>query len=157
MLNSSAAPMRCTGSLSPWGERQIGGLQNERTFPDVCSTSVLMPAWIKDKETDPLYGPRCAPPPGRSPPPVYRARLDDLDGCWFEIECACGNRANNPVSASMRHHGGQFQTLGGLLCRLKCSRCNAAPVSVLLNECWLKHFAHGPTRGWSVRVWPLVS
>jgi hypothetical protein len=112
----------------------------------------MAPSFVNDEETNARYGTRYPTPEIYCVPGVYRGRLAELNKFHLEIKCTCKNRYNVPISALVRNDGGATRTLHDLPIRLQCGRCATPPSSVLLNECAIKHFACGPTCGWSVRV-----
>ena len=85
---------------------------------------------------------------------ALKARLNELDGCWLDVRCACG-RCTKPPIKLMATHLGPGHHLAEIVPRLTCRQCGAKPATVHLCETPIREFNHGAPPGWSVQLHPL--
>jgi DNA-directed RNA polymerase subunit RPC12/RpoP len=88
-------------------------------------------------------------PEPRTPEVFLGARVDELDGHWLEIECACGIRVFYPFKLLAKTCGAK--RVDEVQGRLRCKHCGARPGRVAVTN--------NPTRGLQYEdVWavPLV-
>ena len=68
------------------------------------------------------------PRPFPAEPPL-KAGLAELAGLWLEVRCRCGHVAYPPLRLMAAERGWRTP-LSGVLPRLRCRRCSAAPHSI---------------------------
>jgi len=71
------------------------------------------------------------PPPTRRSPEAYlAARVDELDGHWLELQCACGLVVKCPMKLLARDHRVGAKRVDQVYGRFRCKHCGGRPVRV---------------------------
>ncbi|TXM96180.1 hypothetical protein FV242_33935 [Methylobacterium sp. WL64] len=86
---------------------------------------------------------------------ALKARLNELEGCWLDMTCACGRGIKQPIKMLVRSLGPGHH-LAEIVPRLTCKHCGAKPATVHLCETAIRVFNKGEPPGWSVQLHPLA-
>lgn len=92
----------------------------------------------------------CAFTPGSEV--AIRARLIEMDGCWFEASCTgCGHSVHLPIKLMAQRYPPNTQ-IGSIVARLKCQRCKVPPARLWLTETPIRTPCKGAPPGWSIQL-----
>ena len=85
-----------------------------------------------------------------TPPLVYGARLDELEGCWLEFRCGTCPPHHHPGRQAPGAALWRASSLGrAIVSRVVCKQCRTKPAEIHLNETHNRLPCHGTAPGWS--------